>query len=134
VTAQQQLLEQGVHARVVSMPCIEWFSEQDAEYRNSVIPPDVTARVSIEAGVPMGWRDFVGDAGRIISIDHYGASAPGAFLFKEFGFSADTVVEAAQQSLAAATKPGPDTAEVHPTPSGAKSPDDLESGAGASIY
>ena len=134
VTAQEQLREQGIHARVVSMPCVEWFSEQDEQYRNSVIPPDVTARVSIEAGVPMGWRDFVGDAGRIISIDHYGASAPGAFLFKEFGFTAESVVEAAQQSLAAATRPGPVTAEVHPTPSGPKSPDDLESGAGASIY
>jgi transketolase len=133
VAAQQQLLEQGIHARVVSMPCREWFDEQDDEYRSSVFPPDVTARVSIEAGVPMGWRDIVGDAGRIISINHYGASAPGAFLFKEFGFSADTVVAAAQESLAAATKPGEVTSPVHRGPSGPKTTGDQAPDPGVSV-
>ena len=70
------------------MPCREWFDEQDQAYRDSVIPPDVKARVSVEAGVGAGWRDVVGDAGRIISINHYGASAAGAKLFEEFGFTA----------------------------------------------
>ena len=134
VAAQQQLLEQGIHARVVSMPCVEWFSEQTEEYRASVIPPDVTARVSIEAGIPMGWRDVVGDAGRIIAIDHYGASAPGAFLLKEFGFTAETVVAAALESLGAASKPGAHTAPVHTTPSGPQGPEDLESDPGVTIH
>ncbi|MGI3779165.1 MAG: transketolase [Janthinobacterium lividum] len=134
VAAQQQLLEQGIHARVVSMPCVEWFSEQTQEYRDSVIPPDVTARVSIEAGVPLGWRDLVGDDGRIIAIDHFGASAPGAFLLTEFGFTAETVVEAAQESLAAASKPGAHAAPVHTTPSGPQGPEDLESDPGVTIH
>jgi transketolase len=134
VTAQQQLLEQGIHARVVSMPCVEWFSEQTEEYRSSVIPPEVTARVSIEAGVPLGWRDIVGDAGRIIGLDHYGASAPGPFLLKEFGFTPETVVEAAVQSLAAASKPGEHTAPVHTVPSGPQGPEDLESDPGVTIH
>ncbi len=69
------------------MPCREWFDEQDQDYRDSVIPPTVRARVSVEAGVGAGWRDLVGDAGRIICIDHYGASAAGAKLFEEFGFT-----------------------------------------------
>jgi transketolase len=134
VAAQAQLLEQGIHARVVSMPCVEWFSEQTEEYRSSVIPPEVTARVSIEAGVPLGWRDVVGDAGRIIGIDHYGASAPGPFLLKEFGFTAETVVEAALQSLEAASKPGEHTAPVHTVPSGPQGPEDLESDPGVTIH
>ena len=81
----------------------------------------------------MGWRDIVGDAGRIISIDHYGASAPGAFLFEQFGFSADTVVAAAQESLAAATKPGAVTAPVHAGPSGPQTTDDQSDDPGVSI-
>ena len=75
VAAQDMLAAEGTKARVVSMPCREWFDEQDQNYRDSVIPPDVTARVSVEAAVSIGWRDLVGDAGRIISIDHFGASA-----------------------------------------------------------
>jgi transketolase len=134
ITAQQQLLEQGIHARVVSMPCVEWFSEQDEAYRSSVIPPDVTARVSIEAGIPMGWRDVVGDDGRIVAIDHYGASAPGAFLLKEFGFTAETVVAAALESLGAASKPGAHDAPVHTVPSGPQGPEDLESDPGVTIH
>ncbi len=75
VAAAELLAADGVAARVVSMPCREWFDEQDQAYRDSVFPPSVTARVSVEAGISLGWRDIVGDAGRIVSLNHYGASA-----------------------------------------------------------
>ena len=104
VAAAAQLAEQGVAARVVSMPCREWFDEQDQGYKDSVIPPEVTARVSVEAGISQGWREVVGDAGQIVSINHYGASAAGGLLFTEFGFTPEAVVAAAQESLAAATE------------------------------
>jgi len=84
------------------MPCREWFDDQDQGYRDEVLPPKVRARVSVEAGVPMGWRDVVGDAGRIIAIDHYGASADAATLFREFGFTPAAVVAAARESIQAA--------------------------------
>ncbi len=100
VTARDLLATEGIAARVVSMPCREWFEAQDQGYQDSVIPPSVRARVSIEAGIAMGWRDFVGDAGRIISIDHYGASADAALLFREFGFTAEAVAQAAHDSIA----------------------------------
>jgi transketolase len=102
VAARETLESQGVSTRVVSMPCREWFEAQDQSYRDEVLPPNVRARVSVEAGVPMGWRDFVGDAGRIIGIDHYGASADAATLFREFGFTPAAVVAAAQESIQAA--------------------------------
>ena len=86
VAAQELLAEQGIEARVVSMPCREWFDEQDQGYKDSVIPPEIKARVSIEAGVGIGWRDLVGDAGRIISINHYGASAAGESLVQGVWF------------------------------------------------
>src|SRR3954462_9157142 len=130
VSAQEQLAGEGISARVVSMPCREGFAEQDQTYRDSVIPPDVKARVSGEAGVSMGWRDLVGDAGRIISINHYGASAAGAKLFEEFGFSGDTVAAAARESLEAARSGG---APTHPAASGPKAPADLESDPGVTI-
>jgi transketolase len=130
VTAQQQLADQGIGARVVSMPCREWFDGQDQDYRDSVIPPDVKARVSIEAGVGIGWRDLVGDAGRIISINHYGASAAGSLLFKEFGFTSDTVVAAAQSSLDAVNAT---TAPTHPAASGPIGPADEEAHPGVTI-
>jgi transketolase len=133
VEAQQILAAEGTKARVVSMPCREWFDEQDQGYRNSVIPPDVKARVSIEAGVEVGWRDLVGDAGRIISINHYGASASAGKLFAEFGFSADTVAAAARESIEAATKPGEPLAPAHAAASGPKAPADLESDPGVTI-
>ena len=79
------------------MPCREWFEAQDQAYRDEVLPPNVRARVSVEAAVAMGWRDFVGDAGRIVSIDHYGGSADAATLFREFGFTPAAVVAAAQE-------------------------------------
>ena len=102
VAAREILESQGVSTRVVSMPCREWFDAQDQSYRDEVLPPHVRARVSVEAGVPMGWRDIVGDAGRIISIDHYGASADAATLFREFGFTPAAVVAAAKESIQAA--------------------------------
>ena len=99
VEARTALKEKGVDARVVSLPCREWFFQQDKTYRDEVLPPSVKARVSIEAATTFGWHDIVGDAGVAIGIDHYGASADGAFLLEKFGFTSDHVVEAAQQSL-----------------------------------
>jgi transketolase len=102
VAAREALQAEGVPTRVVSMPCREWFFEQDEAYRESVLPAAVKARVSVEAAVPQGWRDLVGDAGRIIGIDHYGASADYKTLYQEFGFTSQAVVAAARESLAAA--------------------------------
>ncbi len=101
VTAAAALEERGIAARVVSMPCREWFAEQPRDYRDAVLPPSVRARVSVEAGVRQGWRDIVGDAGEMIGIDHFGASADYQRLYEEFGITADAVVEAALASLAA---------------------------------
>jgi transketolase len=81
------------------MPCREWFEEQDEAYRQSVLPRGVKARVSVEAGIALGWREYVGDAGEIVSIEHYGASAAASVLFEQFGFTADHVVAAAHASL-----------------------------------
>jgi len=102
VAAREQLADDGVHARVVSMPCHEWFGEQDQAYRDSVFPPGVRARVSVEAAVAQGWRDIVGDAGRSISIEHYGASADYKTIYQEFGITAEAVTAAAHESVAAA--------------------------------
>jgi transketolase len=88
-----------VPARVVSMPCWELFEEQGADYRDEVLPPDVKARLSIEAGVKLGWKQWVGDEGDSISIEHYGASAPGATVLEKFGYSVDNVVARAQALL-----------------------------------
>jgi transketolase len=106
VAAAELLAADGIAARVVSMPCREWFDEQDDTYRNSVIPATVRARVSIEAGIAGSWRDIVGDTGEIISIDHYGASAAAGLLFDKLGFTGDAVAAAARQSLQAATTDG----------------------------
>ena len=130
VAAQEQLAADGVAARVVSMPCREWFDEQDQGYRDSVIPPTVRARVSVEAAVPMGWREIVGDAGRVISINHYGASASAGTLFSEFGFSGETVAAAAKESLEAASS---SETPLHRGPSGPKSTADQEPEAGVTI-
>ena len=102
IEAREALAAQGVAARVVSIPCLEWFNQQDAAYRESVLPAAVKARVSVEAGVAMGWRELVGDAGRIISLDHYGASADYKRLFTEFGITAEAVAAAALDSISAA--------------------------------
>ncbi|KQZ70274.1 transketolase [Nocardioides sp. Root151] len=102
VAARDELAAEGIKARVVSMPCVEWFNEQDQSYRDSVIPPTVKARVSVEAGIAQGWREIVGDAGRIISIEQYGASADYKRIFEEYGVTAGAVASAARDSITAA--------------------------------
>ncbi|MEV0718451.1 transketolase [Asanoa sp. NPDC050611] len=100
LTAQERLEAAGTPTRVVSMPCQEWFRAQDEAYRQTVLPNAVKARVSVEAGIAMSWRDLVGDLGESVSIEHYGASAPHTVLFEQFGFTADHVVAKAHASLA----------------------------------
>ena len=104
VAAAKELEAAGTATRVVSAPCLEWFDEQDDAYRESVLPSEVQARVSIEAGIAMPWHKYTGSFGRTISIEHYGASAPAGELFENFGFTTAAVVEAAQESLTAAKK------------------------------
>ncbi|REK85019.1 transketolase [Streptomyces inhibens] len=104
VEAREQLQAEGVPTRVVSMPSVEWFDQQDQAYRDSVLPPSVKARVAVEAGIGLTWHRFVGDAGRIVSVEHFGASADGKVLFREFGFTADAVAAAARESLEAAAR------------------------------
>lgn len=101
VQAREALQAEGIAARVVSMPCVEWFQAQDAAYRESVLPQAVKARVSVEAGIAMPWREFVGDAGRSVSLEHFGASADYKRLFAEFGLTVESVAAAARDSLAA---------------------------------
>jgi transketolase len=100
LSARDILAADGIKARVVSMPCVEWFNEQDASYRDQVLPPHIRARVSVEAGVALGWRQFTGDAGRNVSLEHFGASADYKKLYTEFGITADSVAEAARDSVA----------------------------------
>jgi transketolase len=100
VQAREALQAEGIPTRVVSMPCVEWFNKQDAAYRETVLPAAVKARVSVEAGLALGWKDFVGDAGRSVSLEHYGASADYKRLFQEFGITAAAVAAAARDSLA----------------------------------
>jgi transketolase len=97
--AREQLQAEGIPTRVVSMPCMEWFAAQDPGYREEVLPPDVRARVSVEAGVAAGWERIVGDAGRSVSVEHYGASADYQTLYREFGVTAEAVAAAARRSL-----------------------------------
>lgn len=104
VAAREQLQAEGVPTRVVSMPSVEWFEEQDQEYRDSVLPPSVKARVAVEAGIGLTWHRYVGDAGRIVSLEHFGASADAKVLFREFGFTPEAVATAARESLAAAAR------------------------------
>jgi transketolase len=99
LAARTALQDDGIPTRVVSMPCVEWFTGQDASYQEEVLPPGVRARVSVEAGIAMGWRAFVGDAGECISLEHFGASAAASTLYEEFGFTSDRVVAAARSSL-----------------------------------
>jgi transketolase len=101
VNAREALKADGVNARVVSAPSLEWFEEQSAEYKESVLPASVTARVSVEAGRALGWRPYVGDKGRSVSIEHFGASADYKTLFEKFGITTDAVVAAAKESIAA---------------------------------
>jgi transketolase len=101
VSAREQLATKGIGARVVSMPCREWFDRQDQAYRDTVIPPNVRARVSVEAGVAQGWRDVVGDAGRMVSLEHFGASADYDTIYRQFHITAEAVTLAAEESLRA---------------------------------
>ncbi|MFI5905705.1 transketolase [Streptomyces cyaneofuscatus] len=104
VEAREQLQAAGVPTRVVSMPSVEWFEEQDQGYKESVLPPSVKARVAVEAGIGLTWYRYVGDVGRIVSLEHFGASADAKVLFREFGFTADNVAAAARESLEAAAR------------------------------
>ena len=98
--AAQQLLEgSGVSTRVVSAPCLEWFKETDSAYQGKVIPKNAKLRVSIEAGIAQGWRDYIGDSGIAISLEHFGASASAGKLFSEFGFAPDAIVAKIQSAL-----------------------------------
>jgi transketolase len=101
--ARDALAQDGIVARVVSMPCREWFAEQSSEYRESVLPRALRARVTVEAGISQGWHDLLGDAGQAVSLERFGASAPGDELFERFGFTVEAVVAAARSSLEAAS-------------------------------
>jgi len=103
VAARQSLQAEGIPTRVVSMPCREWFDAQDHGYREQVLPASVRARVSVEAAVSQGWRDIVGDAGRMISLEHFGASADYKTIYREFGITPEAVAAAAKDSITAAS-------------------------------
>lgn len=100
VSAAHRLRAEGISVRVVSAPCLEWFDEQDSGYRDQVLPPAVRARVAVEAGATLGWWKYVGSAGDVIGIDHFGASADHATLFREFGITAERVADAVRATLA----------------------------------
>ncbi|MGK5534178.1 transketolase [Streptomyces sp. URMC 129] len=104
LAARDELQADGVPTRVVSMPCVEWFEEQDRGYRDHVLLPAVKARVAVEAGVGMSWYRYVGDAGRVVSLEHFGASADYETLYREFGFTSDAVALAARESLTVAER------------------------------
>jgi transketolase len=99
VEAREALESEGTPTRVVSMPSVEWFEAQDEAYKQQVLPPSVRARVSVEAGIGLGWRTYVGDAGESVSLEHFGASADYETLYRQFGLTADRVVTAARASL-----------------------------------
>ena len=99
VAARERLEAEGIPTRVVSVPCVEWFREQDLAYKNTVLPPDVQARVSVEAAVSQGWHEWVGAYGECVALEHFGASAPYDVLYEQFGFTAERVVAAARSSL-----------------------------------
>jgi transketolase len=103
VTAAATLEAEGIATRVVSMPCLEWFAAQPEAYRESVLPSAVRARVAVEAASPMSWWRLVGDAGGVVGLDHYGASAAAATLFEKFGFTAEAVCDAVRASLSRAS-------------------------------
>jgi transketolase len=94
----------GIGVRVVSLPCLEWFDAQEPAYRDSVLPPSIRARVAVEAGATLGWHRYVGDAGRVIGLDHFGASADPAILFREYGITPEDVAAAARESISAASR------------------------------
>ena len=96
---QSALANEGVNVRVVSAPCLEWFAEQDAAYKESVLPSSISLKISIEVGIAQGWRELIGDAGIAISLEHYGASADAKRLFEEFGFSVESIVARVKAAL-----------------------------------
>jgi transketolase len=119
--ARELLAADGHDARVVSLPCREWFADQPYTYQDEVLPPDVRARVSVEAAVAQGWRDVVGDAGRMVSLEHFGASAAYERLYEEFGITPGAVADAARESIRAAAgpvRPGGERAGASPTEGG----------------
>ena len=99
LSARSTLRELGITSHIVSMPCVEWFQEQPDDYRHSVLPPHISRRIAVEAGSTFGWYQFVGSSGRVIGLDHFGASASANELFSEFGITPDAVVKAAQQLI-----------------------------------
>ncbi len=124
VQARDLLAADRVAARVVSMPCREWFDAQSSDYRDSVVPPHVRARVSVEAGVALGWREVVGDAGRCVALEHYGASADYQTLYDAFGFTGEAVAQAARDSIEAAAQTGDHPVPVVARPAGPVGPGD----------
>ncbi len=99
LAAREKLAQDGIKARVVSAPCLEWFKEQPTTYQDQVLPRNIKARVSIEAGIAQPWYEFIGDMGVAVSLEHFGASASASVLFKEFGFTVENIVKAAKESL-----------------------------------
>ena len=104
IQAAETLEAEGIPARVVSVPCMEWFLEQDQQYVESILPEEITARVSVEAAISMPWHRFTGLLGRNVSLEHYGASADYKTLYKEFGITAEAVVDAAKASINASLR------------------------------
>ena len=102
VAAREILANDGISARVVSLPCVEWFRQQDASYQEDVLPRAMRARVSVEAGITEPWKAIVGDAGESVGVNHYGASADEKTLYREFGITAEAVAAAARASIAKA--------------------------------
>jgi transketolase len=102
LSAREHLLSIGVKARVVSAPCLEWFVKQPVSYQEKVLPKNIKARVSIEAGIAQSWYQFIGDSGVPVSLEHFGASASAPVLFKEFGFTVENIVKAAKESISKA--------------------------------
>jgi transketolase len=109
LAARERLAQDAIPARVVSMPCVEWFTAQKSSYQEQVLPSRVRARVCVEAGVALGWRAFAGDAGECVSLEHFGASADYQVLYEKFGFTAERVAAAARASLAKVGQAGRDT-------------------------
>jgi transketolase len=103
VAAALELDQSGIHSRVISMPCLEWFDAQGAAYRDAVLLPSVQARVSVEAGATLGWWKYIGTHGKAIGLDHFGASADHQVLYREFGITVEAIVRAARESITAAS-------------------------------
>jgi len=105
LAARDELQAAGTPARVVSMPCVEWFAEQESAYREEVLPSRIRARVSVEAGITLGWREYVGELGESVGVDHFGASAAYQRLYAEFGLTSERVAAVARTALDRASAP-----------------------------